>query len=228
LSFHPHIHCVVAGGGLSIKENRWILCRNKNFFLPVAVLSKLFRGKFLSLLKTAYRLGQLRFYGNLQTLNQPCGFSKFLRPLYRINWVVYSKAPFANPSRVLHYLGYYTHRIAISNQRLHSFQDGKVSFYWKDYAHNNRVSLMRLSAEEFIRRFLMHVLPAGFVRIRHYGIFANRHRAKNLSCCKQFFQQPETDLHQTSITIDSFQVCPKCRCGNMRLVETIPPYQDTS
>ena len=157
LTLHPHVHCVVPAGGLSPDHARWI-CSRKNFFLPKLVLSRVFRGKFVAALKQAFRNGQLRFAGNLTRLAEPQTFAAWLRPLYRQDWVVYLKRPFGGPQHVLHYLGRYTHRVAISNHRLVSFMEGKVTFRWRDSAHGNKKRLMTLPAEEFLRRFLLHLL----------------------------------------------------------------------
>lgn len=184
LEHHPHVHCVVTGGGLSSDGERWIACR-KGFFLSVRVLSRLFRGRFLAALKRAHAGGELRCEGTIAPLADPSQFGSLLFDLRRKEWVVYAKAPFGGPHRVLKYLGRYTHRVAISNHRLVSLRDGVVSFRWKDYAHGGRRRVMRLDAVEFLRRFLMHVLPKGFVRIRHYGLLANRHRETKLEACRR-------------------------------------------
>src|SRR5260370_10635574 len=182
LELHPHVHCVVPAGGLSADGTRWIKTRY-DFFLPVKVLSRVFRGKFVAALKRAFRDGQLRFHGDLTPLAQPKTFSSWLRPLFRKDWVVYAKRPFGGPEHVLHYLGRYTHRVAISNHRLVSFADGEVTFRWRDSAHNNEQRLLTLSLDEFLRRFLLHLLPKGFVRIRHFGLLAHRPRAVFLPIC---------------------------------------------
>ena len=182
LELHPHVHCVVPAGGLSADHTHWIkTCYT--FFLPVKVLSRVFRGKFVAALKRAFCDGRLRFHGDLTPLAQPKTFSSWLRPLFRKDWVAYSKRPFGGPQHVLRYLGRYTHRVAISNHRLVSFADGKVTFRWRDSAHNNEQKLMTLVLDEFLRRFLLHLLPDGFVRIRNFGFLANRKRATNLPLC---------------------------------------------
>src|SRR5215470_7579542 len=173
LGLHPHVHCVVPAGGLSADHTRWIKTRHA-FFLPVRVLSRVFRGKFVAALKHAFRDGRLQFQGDLTPLARPKTFSSWLRPLFRQDWVVYSKPPFGGPEYVLRYLGRYTHRVAISNHRLVSFANGQVTFRWRDSAHHTEQNLMTLSLDEFLRRFLLHVLPKGFVRIRHFGFFASR------------------------------------------------------
>jgi hypothetical protein len=232
---HPHLHCIVTGGGLSADGGRWVSCR-KGFFLPVRVLSSLFRGKFLDLLKDAFQSGQLVFPDRLSQLKDPGDFETFRRPLYRKKWVVYCKPPFAGAKGVLQYLGRYTHRIAISNNRLLTIRDGQVSFRWRDYADQNRQKTMRLQAEEFIRRFLLHVLPARFVRIRHFGLLANRNRKDNLSVCRQLLGgdkpvakekvRPETWQEQL-LRICSIDVlaCPVCQKGTMSRIALLLPYR---
>jgi hypothetical protein len=172
LHHHPHVHCVVPGGGIAADESRWVACR-PGFFLPVRVLSRMFRGKFLQRLRQAYDSGQLQFHGSLQTQGTAAGWAWFLDEAYRREWVVYAKPPFGGPEQVLKYLARYTHRVAISNDRLLTWERGCVTFRWKDYAADSRIRNMTLSAAEFLRRFLLHVLPSGFVRIRHYGFLAN-------------------------------------------------------
>jgi hypothetical protein len=168
LLHHPHVHCVVPGGGLAPDRSRWVSCR-PGFFLPVRVLSRVFRGKFLQRLREAYDRGQLQFHGSLLEQGTSTGFAKLVAESYRTEWVVYAKPPFGGPEQVWKYLARYTHRVAISNTRLLHLENGQVTFRWKDYAAGSRVRTMTLSAAEFLRRFLLHVLPTGFVRIRHYG-----------------------------------------------------------
>ena len=180
LQHHPHLHCVVPGGGLSADGERWISCR-PGFFLPVRVLSRLFRRLFLAQLQGAFEAGRLRFFNALEPLQAPSAFARYLAPVRQAEWVVYAKPPFGGPRHVLEYLGRYTHRVAIANHRLIDFVEGKVSFRWKDYRHDARQKIMRLEAQEFMRRFLLHVLPNGLQRIRHYGLLANRHRALKLT-----------------------------------------------
>ena len=184
LSLHPHVHCVIPAGGLSLDHTHWVKSQNR-FFLPLRVLSRVFRGKFVAGLQQAFHDGRLSFHGNLTPLAQPQTFAAWLRPLFRKDWVVYAKPPFGGPEYVLQYLGRYTHRVAISNHRLLSFADGKVTFRWRDSAHNNEQKLMTLSLDEFLRRFLLHLLPKGFVRIRNFGFLANRRRATLLPLCFQ-------------------------------------------
>src|SRR5215472_2025162 len=178
LTAHPHVHCVVPAGGLSQDHTRWVRSRD-NYFLPKKVLAEVFRGKFVDALKEAFQNGQLRFHGDLKLLAQPKIFAAWLRPLHRQDWVVYLKRPFGGPEYVVHYLGRYTHRVAISNHRLVSFADGQVTFSWRDSGHHNEQKLLTLSSDEFLRRFLLHILPKGFVRIRNFGFLANRKRAKH-------------------------------------------------
>lgn len=235
LLHHPHLHCVVPAGGLSSDGSRWIDCKHKSFFLSVAVLSKLFRGKFLAHLKQAFKQGRLKFHGKLEHLNDPTAFARYLKPCYQTNWVVYCKPPFGGPEHVLNYLGRYTHRIAISNRRLIALSDGKVSFSWKDYKHGNRHAVMTLDADEFIRRFLLHVLPNRFVRIRHYGLLANAKRSANLNLCRQLLSaKPSSSIQQDwkeryqTLTGKPVDLCPTCGKGRMILIEVISPIRAIS
>jgi hypothetical protein len=180
LTHHPHVHCIVPGGGLSFDGQTWTACR-PGFFLPVRVLSRLYRRLFLEKLAMAYHAGKLRFSGSLENLAKASNLAAYIAPLRRIGWVVYAKKPFAGPQQVLAYLSRYTHRIAISNRWLTAIGDTHVSFTWRDYAHGSRQKIMRLGAQEFIRRFLLHVLPDGFQRIRHSGFLANSHRRAKLA-----------------------------------------------
>jgi predicted Zn-ribbon and HTH transcriptional regulator len=189
MEHHPHVHCVVPAGGLSPDHQRWIHPRYR-FFLPRKVLGRVFRGKFVDALRQAFADGQLGFYGDLKLLAEAKAFSSFLRPLFRQDWVVYCKPPFGGPQHVLRYLGRYTHRVAISNHRLVSLEGDQVTFRWRDSAHGNQQRLMTLAVEEFLRRFLLHVLPTGFVRIRHFGFLAHRRRAALLPLCFQFLGRP--------------------------------------
>jgi hypothetical protein len=177
-----HVHCVVPAGGLSPDHTHWVRSRD-NYFLPKEVLREVFRGKLVAALKQAFQNGQLNFQGDLKLLAQPKIFAAWLRPLYRQDWVVYLKPPFGGPEYVLQYLGRYTHRVAISNHRLVSFADGQVIFRWRDSADHNKQKLLPLSVDEFLCRFLLHVLPQGFVRIRHFGFLANRRRTTLLPLC---------------------------------------------
>src|SRR5206468_9060059 len=184
LQHHPHVHCVIPAGGLSADGVRWVRPRYA-FFLPVKVLSRVFRGKFVAALKRAFQKGKLVFPGSLHALASKTAFAAFLRTLFRKDWVVYAKPPFGGPEHVLHYLARYTHRVAISNHRLLDLAEGQVTFRWKDYAHGSKKKKMTISAHEFLRRFLLHVLPKGFVRIRFFGFLANRRRRTQLAQCQQ-------------------------------------------
>jgi hypothetical protein len=238
LHHHPHLHGVVPGGGLAPDGSRWIPCRQgknskKHFFLPVKVLGQLFRGKFLDLLEKAFQRGELSFHGNLKNLNDPQAFKRWLRTTRQINWVVYAEPPFGGPVHVLKYLARYTHRVAISNSRLIDIEGGKVRFHWKDYADGGLQKVMTLDSEEFIRRFLLHVLPKGFVRIRHYGFLANRHRKEKVAHCRQLLgaAEEEQSIGDTKVTVssdvpantDAANVCPVCGTGNMVLIEILAP-----
>jgi len=219
LQHHPHLHCVVPGGGLSPDHQRWISCGRK-FFLPVKVLSPVFRGKFLEALEQVFRKQQLILTGQLASLQSPEAFSELLRAAARRDWVVYAKRPFDGPAQVLKYLSRYTHRVAIANSRLVSMsEDGQVSFRWRDYAHGHLTRIMRLTADEFLRRFLLHVLPAGFVRIRHFGLLANRHRTQLLNLCRARLQAdpPPVDAPWSGPR------CPSCRQGFMVVIEILSP-----
>ena len=221
LGFHPHVHCVVPAGGLSFDHNRWVKSHHA-FFLPVKVLGRVFRGKFVASLKRAFQDGQLSFHGDLKLLAQPKTFFAWLRPLFRKDWVVYAKRPFGGPEHVLHYLGRYTHRVAISNHRLVSLAEGKVTFRWRDSAHHNEQKLLTLSLDEFLRRFLLHVLPKGFVRIRNFGFLANRKRAMTLPLCFPLLgSAPQTEQDTSGVQNSSdLWRCPKC-AGPMVVVERL-------
>jgi hypothetical protein len=229
LNFHPHLHCVVPGGGISLDGSHWVSCR-PGFFLPVKVLSHRFRKLFLHYLEQTYAAGKLQFYGDLQELSDPSRFARYLAPLHDMEWVVYAKPPFGGPDRVLDYLGRYTHRVAISNHRLQALHDGQVTFAYKDYKHPQRQKVMTLSADEFLRRFLLHVLPDCFQRIRHYGLLGNRHRAENLARCRELLAMPvpmpapEHNCRERSQQLtghDPFQ-CPKCHRGQMVRIASLP------
>jgi hypothetical protein len=184
LSYHPHLHCIVPGGGPSPDGARWIACRRPNFFLPVRVLSRLYRRLFMQALRAAFEAGRLRFFGEIADLMETQAFARLLTAAARRDWVVYAKPPFGGPEQVLAYLSRYTHRVAIANSRLLSMADGKVTFRWRDYRHGRRPRRMTLDADEFIRRFLLHTLPDGVHRIRHYGFLANGQRAARLATCR--------------------------------------------
>ena len=239
LMHHPHVHCVVPGGGLSPCGTRWVpskrSCRGKPFFLPVRVLSRVFRGKFIAMLKQAYRDGELTFHGRLLGLASVDEFESLIDRSVIKEWVVYCKRPFGSPEQVLKYLARYTHRVAIANSRLLDMNDGQVRFRWKNYARNNEWSTMALDGCEFIRRFLLHVLPSGFVRIRHFGLLANRRRSDDLETCRQLLgvkersENSEYDVehdggaHDAAESTEDAECCPRCKAGMMRLVETLEP-----
>ena len=234
LMHHPHLHCVVPGGGLSPDGQRWIACR-PGFFVPVRVLSRLFRRLFLELLRHAFERQELHFFNALVALEDPGAFARYLAPLAQAEWVVYAKPPFGGPERVLEYLGRYTHRVAIANSRLLEFADGHVAFKWKDYRHESRNKVMTLDAQEFIRRFLLHVLPSGLQRIRHYGLLANCHSQAKLERCRELLQAPAPQISATPedpvdyrdryerLTGVSLRDCPHCGHGQMVCIETLLP-----
>ena len=226
LTLHPHVHCVVPAGGLSLDHTHWVRSQ-KNFFLPKPVLRKVFRGKFVAALQHAFHNHQLCFQGDLTLLAQPKIFAAWLRPLYRQHWIVYLKPPFGGPEYVLQYLGRYTHRVAISNHRLISFADRQVTFRWRDSAHHNEQKPMTLSLDEFLRRFLLHLLPKGFVRIRHFGFLANCRRATRLPLCFEVLGSgsPQTEA-ETSTAQEASPLwrCPRCG-GPMRVIERFTPAQ---
>jgi len=230
LHLHPHLHCVVPGGGLSL-DDRWIACR-PGFFLPVRVLSRRFRRLFLQALEKAYAAGQLQLFSELESLRQPRAFARYLAPLREAEWVVYAKPPFGGPQQVLQYLGRYTHRVAISNERLLRLEQGQVSFRWKDYRHPQRPKVMTIAADEFIRRFLLHALPPGFQRIRYYGFLANCHRTRSLDLCRQYLAAPCSDLlprptdyrdFYARLTGRNLRRCPHCQIGTLIQVEILFP-----
>ena len=225
LGLHPHVHCVVPAGGLSLDHTRWVKSRYR-FFLPIKVLSRVFRDKFVAGLRQAFRDNQLGFHGHLSPLAQPKTFAAWLRPLFRKDWVVYAKPPFGGPEYVLHYLGRYTHRVAISNHRLVSFAEGKVTFRWRDSAHHNEQKLLTLSLDEFLRRFLLHVLPKGFVRIRNFGFLANRRRASLLPLGFHLLgSAPQTEQGlSTANDANDLRLCPKCG-GPMMVIERLTAAQ---
>jgi hypothetical protein len=232
LDLHPHLHCVVPAGGLSLDQTRWVRCP-RGFFLPVKILSRLFRGKFLAMLKTAHRRGELTLEGRLQSLASPRAFNSWLTPLYQKEWVVYAKPPWNGPQHVLKYLARYTHRVAIANQRLQSIDGGQVTFRYKDYRHPHRQRTMRLPATEFIRRFMMHVLPSGFMRIRYFGFLANTHRRQQLEKIRQLLdiQQPSEPSQERAESPQDLaphqqeERCPHCNRGTMRPIEIRPRPQ---
>ena len=244
LLHHPHLHCVVPGGGISLDGQRWIACR-PGFFLPVRVLSRLFRRLFLEALEKAFLAGKLHFFSALENLRNNNDFLRYLALTRRTEWVVYAKPPFAGPEQVLDYVGRYTHCVAISNHRLLDMDNGQVRFLWKDYRDAQQKTLA-LSAHEFIRRFLIHVLPDRFQRIRYYGFMGNRYRQEKLELCHRLLNMPPpaaapasevvTDFRDRyeQLTGNSLRQCPVCRCGLMRVVEILsapgksPAAPDTS
>jgi hypothetical protein len=228
LQFHPHLHCVVPGGGLSPDGERWVSCRRPDFFLPVRVLSSLFQRLFLEALQTAYDSGQLQFFHSLESLREPMAFARHLAKAEAHDWVVYAKRPFAGPQQVLDYVGRYTHRVAISNNRLLDIEGEQVRFKWKDYRHGDQIKTMTLSADEFIRRFLLHVMPNGFHRIRYYGFLGNRYRNQKLAQCRRLLgmptaerpadpSKPKKDYQERyeELTGRSLRQCPHCQQGQM-------------
>jgi hypothetical protein len=235
LVHHPHLHCVVPGGGLSADGERWVPCR-PGFFLPVRVLSRFFRRRFLQLLELAFDRGELELFSALEQLRESEAFHRYLEPLRQKEWIVYSKAPFAGPEQVLDYVGRYTHRVAISNNRLLDIEDGHVTFRWKDYRNSDAQKTMILTAEEFISRFLLHVLPPGLQRIRYYGFLGNRYREEKLAQCRSLLQVNGTTPEKAdaeapvdyreryeALTGVSLQSCPVCRRGRMMIIEQLSP-----
>jgi hypothetical protein len=235
LQHHPHLHCVVPGGGLAPDHERWIGCR-PGFFLHVKVLSLFFQHLFLDLLEEAYDNGELRFFGALEGLrDQRRRFILYLQPEREKDWVVYAKPPFGGPVQVLEYLGRYTHRVALSNQRLVGMENGTVSFQWKDYRDRdaNKYKTMTVTADEFLRRFLQHALPPGFQRIRHYGMLSNCHRHRQLGLCRKLLSTPVAELlpnpkrdhrdYYEALTGQSLRLCPKCKRGVMAITEILAP-----
>lgn len=228
LQHHPHVHCVVAAGGLSPNHAHWKRPRSTHFFLPEGILSEVFRGKFLQALQEVYDSGELVFHGLLRGLMEPKLFRSLIHQLYGLRWVAYCKPPFGGPDQVLRYLGAYTHRVAISNHRLVSLDDHKVTFRWRDSAHQNKKRLLTLQVDEFLRRFLLHVLPRGFVRIRHFGYLASRRRGVLLTLCKQVLSaEPEaapipSGKMQTAST--PLWACPVCG-GPMVVIERLTAAQ---
>lgn len=235
LQHHPHLHCVVPGGGLSPDHSKWVSCR-KGFFLPVKVLSRLFRRKFVCGLRQIFDDGKLRCAGQLSHLGQKVRFERLLDELSRIEWVVYAKPPFGGPEQVLKYLARYTHRVAISNHRLLEFKDGRVTFSYKDYSADNLTKTMTLDTVEFTRRFLLHVLPSGFVRIRHYGFLANRYRRERLDLCRRLLAAASAQAGVSDTTKSESEpeiqkeamICPECRQGRMLIVSRLEPLKPRS
>ena len=232
LQHHPHIHFLVPGGGISPDGCRWV-ARRPGFFLPVTVLSAMFRGLFLHRLTKAFVAGELNFFSAHRHLHEPAAFRRYLAPVWNTDWVVYAKRPFAGPSQVLDYVGRYTHRVAISNNRLLSMDDGKVRFRWKDYRDGNRQKTMTLDGGEFIRRFLIHVLPNGFHRIRYFGFLGNCQRARKLELCRRLLgmapprpADPPLNYRDRfeALTGRSLRECPHCRTGIMVVIDSITRF----
>jgi hypothetical protein len=238
LQHHPHVHCVIPGGGPSLDGTRWVSC-DKDFFLPVRPLARLFRGMFLDELRRAFDAAELKFFGDLAPLAQPRAFARHLAKARRLDWVVYAKRPFAGPEQTLAYLARYTHRVAIANSRLLALNEGKVDFTWKDYRHAGRTKVMTLDATEFIRRFLLHVRPDGFHRIRYYGFLAIGRRAENLARCRSLIDEAhaisDPDPPAAPVGVDDARltaaadpcVCPDCG-GRMRRIGPAPRDPDSA
>jgi Putative transposase len=232
LQHHPHLHCVVPGGGLSPDRSRWVACPD-GFFLPVRVLARVFRGKFLAGLRARFDRGKLCFHGRLAALADADEFRRRLTASVQTDWVVYAKPPFGGPEQVLKYLARYTHRVALSNHRLLELKDGRVRFGYKDYARGGKRRVMELSASEFLRRFLQHVLPAGFVRIRSYGLLANRGRREKVALCRELLGVPVASGvgppgggDGPAVTITPVRcpvLCPACGEGRMVVIAEVPP-----
>jgi hypothetical protein len=233
---HPHIHCIVPGGGITEDGDRWKHCR-ETFLFPVAVMAALFKGKIMHYFRKAVETGEIKFHGTLVSLQKPDAFKLLVDSLYNKRWVVYAKQPFAGPEAMVHYLGNYTHRIAISNHRILSVQDNEVTFEWKDYADQNKQKTMTVSIYEFIRRFLLHIVPNGFMRIRHYGFLGNRCKKNKLSLCRKLLNQrieqnqkskEKKKWHQIilNLTGKDPRICPMCKKGLMVSIEEIPKRKD--
>jgi hypothetical protein len=226
LHHHPHVHCVVPGGGIAPDGSHWVACR-AGFFLPVRVLSRVFRGRFLALLRSAFDRGKLAFHGKLAALADPGAFQRHLASAAKPEWVVHAKPPFGGPEQVLKYLARYTHRTAISNRRLISLEGDEVEFLWKDYADQRKRKTMTLKATEFIRRFLLHVLPSGFVRVRHYGFLANRVCQEKLTLCRSLLAAgtvATAPVPEPTLVIETGSdatVCPICGRGRLVIIETL-------
>lgn len=230
---HPHLHCLLPGGGLSLNGKRWISSRG-GFFIPVKVLSRLFRGKFLFYLKEAYRSGKLKFVGEIRSLGDTRKFQMMMDELYQQEWVTYCKPPFRSAQYVIEYLGRYTHRVAIANHRLIKVEEGKITFYWRDYKDVNKNKQMTLEAFEFIRRFLLHILPNNFVKIRHYGLLSNRNRKTKFRRCQKILGSTPNEKQQSTeseswerllfeLTGIDPHLCPCCKKGRMVTRETLSP-----
>lgn len=236
---HPHLHVVIPAGGLSIDGKSWVDSK-KSYFLPVQVLSSVFRGKYMSLLKKAFKNNKLEFYGEMVKLKDKANFKKLVNTCYDHNWVVYAKRPFGGPKQVLEYLGRYTHRIAISNHRLIKVKDDQVYFRYRDYKDDNNNKVMKLAVEEFMRRFLLHVLPKGFMKIRYYGIFGNKNKKENLELCRELLKSKQAEIHDVLFIEDEstkdlilrvmgidIELCPLCKKGTMIVISNIKSFDST-
>jgi len=234
LLHHPHVHCVVPAGGVALDGSRWLRCR-PGFFLPVRVLSRLYRGKLLAFLEQAHQAGSLQFHGRLAELRNPSAFRGLLARARALEWVVYAKPPFGGPDAVLKYLARYTHRVAISNHRLVEATDEHVRFRWKDYRHGHRQRVMTLETTEFVRRFLLHLLPHRFVKIRYYGFLAQSQRATALAGCHELLaalylagaetsdSSPDAPTEPETPQPPEAPVCPNCERGRLRYDRPLPP-----
>ena len=233
LEYHLHVHCVVTGGALAPDESRWIPTKRRDFLFPVKALARVFRGKYLTALRSAYAQDRLQCAGATAPLGDARTFQRFLAPLWQQPWVVYAKPPFASAQHVLSYLGRYTHRVALSNDRLVALRDGQVVFRWHDRRRSHRLKTMTMAAEEFIRRFLLHVLPAGFLRIRHYGVVGNRCRTPKLATCRRLLAQPAPPVlpRESAATVMrrltgiDIACCPQCHQGRLVVIRTLPPLR---
>jgi hypothetical protein len=233
LEHHIHVHCVVTGGALAADGDRWISTKRRDFLFPVKALSRVFRGKYLTALQSAYAQDHLQFAGSTAPLGDARAFQRFLAPLWQQPWVVYAKPPFASAQHVLSYLGRYTHRVALSNDRLVALRAGQVVFRWHDRRRRNRPKIMTVAAEEFIRRFLLHVLPAGFLRIRHYGVLGNRCRTPKLATCRRLLAQPAPPVlpRESAATVMrrltgiDIECCPQCHQGRLVVIATRRPLR---
>jgi hypothetical protein len=231
LEYHIHVHCVVTGGALAPDGTHWIPTKRRDFLFPVKALSRVFRGKYLTALQNAYRQDRLQFAGSTAPLVDSRTFQRLLAPLWQQPWVVYAKPPFASAQHVLSYLGRYTHRVALSNDRLVAVHEGRVVFRWRDRRRGHRPTVMPLAADEFIRRFLLHVVPKGFMRIRHYGVLGNRCRTPRLAACRRLFAQPALRVLPCAsaatvmrrLTGLDIERCPQCHQGRLVSIATLYP-----
>ena len=236
LEHHIHVHCVVTGGALAPDGDRWIPTKRRDFLFPVKALSRVFRGKYLTALQEAYTQDRLHCVGSTASLGDARTFRRFLAPLWQYPWVVYAKPPFGSAQQVMAYLGRYTHRVALSNDRLVALRDGQVMFRWRERRHSNRLKVMTLPAEEFIRRFLLHVLPAGFMRIRHYGVVGNRCRTPKLAACRCLLAQPAPPVlpRESAATVMQrltgidIERCPQCHQGRLVVIASLYPRKLSS